>query len=228
MHIKPIVIQCATPPEFKALRVALGGPEVQKIGKRQFVAASDRNIIVLKGALGKVFAAASAEFAIMTWAPRLLVDFGAAGGLIPELRVGDLVLADKIIEHDVSAAKGARPTVEIPDEWYSGFLKLEDVNETSIRYGGKSRRGTLAAGDRDIQTLEDREALAKSSGAIAVTWESSAIARVSHFHAIPFLSIRVVTDCGTGKNHDEFLAEYKAGAEKALLPAAQYLVSLLK
>ena len=174
------------------------------------------------------------EFAIGRWAPVLVVDFGAAGSLVPGLGVGDLVLAEKIIEHDVSAVKGALPSVMaslgeafealhqgvLSQSWlqsvpsYPEFVRrVEDVRIT---------RGVLAAGDKDIQTPAERTALAESVGAIAATWESSAVGRVARFHGVAYVSLRVITDLGS----DEFLAEYKAGVSKALGPAARVLVGL--
>ncbi len=231
---KPVVIQCATPPEFNALHDAFGKPALEKAGKRQFFAATASHCVVLRGSVGKVWAAASAEFAIGRWQPGLVIDFGAAGALVPGLVVGDLVLAEKVIEHDVSAAEGGLPWVPAAlgptfadlhgefagDSWlektpsYPEFIKITS--------GPRITRGRLAAGDKDIQSVQERKELAERVNAIAATWESSAVGRVCKFHGVPFLSIRVITDLGT----DEFLAEYKAGAARALLPAARALVRL--
>lgn len=226
------VIQCATPPEFDALRTAFDGIEVERFGKRSFFYGSSAkglgDCLVLRGSVGKVWAAASAEFAISHWSPCAVVDFGAAGGLRSELKVGDLVLADEIVEHDVrNAWDGKRPLVRGKGDrfatWFEGVPEFPQfkISETG---GGRITRGCIAAGDQDIQTPSEREELAKATGAIAATWESSAVGRVCELHSVPFISVRVITDLGT----DELRAEYKQGIAKALLPAAKTLASWLR
>lgn len=245
---KTVLIQCATPPEFDALREAFGGAVVEKVGKRRFFTvrtasgvgepepAARASIVVLCGSIGKVWAAASAEFAIGRWAPGLVMDFGAAGALASGLEVGDLVLAEKVVEHDVSAAMGGLPSAPTAQgatlAGLRGFFRsgswLENVPAyprfARLESGVRATRGCIAAGDKDIQTPEDRARLAASVGALAATWESSAIGRVCKFHGVPYLSVRVITDRG---NHDEFLAEYQAGVARALTPAARALAEVL-
>lgn len=234
----PIVIQVATPPEFQAMHQALGAPTIEKAGKRQFFVSGER--IVLRGAVGKVWAAASAEFAIARWAPSLVIDFGAAGGLVPGLRVGDIVVAEKVIEHDSAAIDGNRnlapeglsqALAEVgkwlePEAWlrkvprYPDFISVEGVRACS---------GAVASGDKDIVSVEERAALASRHDAIAATWESAAVGRIARFHGVSYLSVRVITDLGApGASHDEVYAEYKKGVARALPPAAAALVGLLK
>lgn len=206
-----IVFQCATPFEIEAMRAAFeaafGGASSEKVGKRQFCSAGD--CVAFRGAVGKVWAAASAEFAIARWSPDLMVDFGAAGALNPELCVGDIVVAERVVEYDVVSSNGrVRPVRLFVPEGAPGEFK----------------RGIIAAGDRDVQTVEERRALAKKWGADAVTWETSAVARVSDLHGVPCLSVRVITDVGS----DELKAEYLENASKALAPAARVALELAK
>lgn len=231
-----VVIQCATPPEFEALHAAFGRPELAKAGKRLFFHVDKQDCVVLRGAVGKVWAAASAEFAIGRWSPRLMIDFGAAGALRDGLRVGDLVIAEKVIEHDVADAEGGLPWAPAAlgatfvairgmfatEAWIEAVPVHPEFLETAA--GPRATRGRIAAGDKDVQTRDERAVLADAANAIAVTWESSAIGRVCKFHDVAYLSIRVITDVGG----DEFLAEYKAGVARALMPAARAVAGLLK
>ena len=124
-------------------------------------------------------------------------------------RVDVAALTDQLLGTYAPLRREARAVAGSPD-----FHKIEG--------GPRVTRGRVAAGDKDIQTAESRRKLADEVGAIAATWESSAIGRVCRFHDVPYLSIRVVTDLGK----DEFLAEYRAGAARALLPAARALARL--
>ena len=235
-----VLIQCATPFEFEALRQAFRAGRVEQAGKRPYFEAntSSGKCVVLRGAVGKVWAAASAEFAIGRWQPQLMIDFGAAGGLVPELRVGDIVLAEKVIEYDVSASGNGLPQVVFAHASSFGagtwiqdapqFSKFIELNLKGFDVPVRVTRGRLASGDRDVHTLEERTALAKQIEAIAATWETSAIGRICKFHETPYLSIRVITDVGAARSvsRDEFLAEYRDGVAKALLPVAKAIAKV--
>jgi nucleoside phosphorylase len=91
-----------------------------------------------------------------------------------------------------------------------------------------ARRGRIATSDREIVTREDRAALARESDAIAVCWESDAIAGACRARGVSFASIRVITDVGDGNGRDGFLAEYRAGVAAALPPAARALAALTR
>jgi len=239
---KTILIQCATPIEFDALRVAFGGIQVERIGKRQFFRAERGGVyecVIVRGAVGKVWAAASAEFAISRFQPTFCIDFGAAGALVPELRVGDLVLADKIVEHDVWFPKGHQPTLKY-DHYFEGEPENLAGKNLPFQPGSwvlkagicpqfielspecRATRGGIAAGDKDVQSLEERADVAKKVGAIAATWESSAIGRVCEFHGVPYLSIRVISDVGIG----DLYAEYKENSKRVLATASKIVAEL--
>jgi nucleoside phosphorylase len=86
-----IVVQCATPQEFEALREAFGGASVWELERRRYFDACP-GAVVLRGSVGAARATAAAELAIATWGPELVIDFGAAGALIEGLRVGEIIL----------------------------------------------------------------------------------------------------------------------------------------
>lgn len=216
-----IIIQTATPPEFKALQLAFGAKDILIAGKRKcFQAGPD--IFVLSGGLGKSFAAASAEYAIDAWSPNLVLDFGAAGALVEGLRAGDLVCSNSVVEHDIAPLK--KQSEPIPARVLPGvplFPSFRTIGEDEREQQGvRVCVGGIAAGEENIETVEQRRALAARFNAIAVTWETSAIARVCGFHNVPFASLRMITDVGEG----ELLEEYKRGVREHLDRAAVAVV----
>ncbi|MBV8086315.1 MAG: 5'-methylthioadenosine/S-adenosylhomocysteine nucleosidase, partial [Chloroflexi bacterium] len=61
--------------------------------------------------MGKVNAARGAQVLCASYRPSLLLMSGGAGALAPELKVGDIVVADAVIQYDLGAwtAQGFRP-----------------------------------------------------------------------------------------------------------------------
>lgn len=213
-----IIIQTATPPEFKSMQLAFGNQNVLIAGKRKcFQAAPD--IFVLSGGLGKAFAAASTEYAIETWSPNLIIDFGAAGSLVDGLRRGDLVVADAVVEHDLPPLK--KRDHPLPAQVLGGISRFPETQILDDRTRGSV--GIIASGEENIETVDERRTLANRFGAIAVTWETASIGRVCHFHKVAFASVRMITDIG----EDELLEEYKRGVVENLDHAARVFAEKL-
>jgi adenosylhomocysteine nucleosidase len=65
-----------------------------------------RDVIFFHGGYGKVSAAASTQYAITRWHPRLIVNLGTCGGFGPTRKVGDVVLASQTIIYDIVEQMG--------------------------------------------------------------------------------------------------------------------------
>ena len=110
-----------------------------------------------------------------------LVSFGLAGGLAPDLRAGDLLLPEAVrTPHGASIATDPR--------WRE---RLRTRLETGgLRHAG----GALAGSERVVATLSDKQALAETTGAVAVDMESHEVAAAAGAAGIPFLVIRAIAD----------------------------------
>jgi hypothetical protein len=109
--------------------------------------------------------------------PKLVLFAGYAGALSPELKVGDLVLADAIVNET-----GHR----WPTTW-PGPLGVGSWNPPL-------HRGSILTADRLIATVEDKSWLHEKHGAIAVDMESAAFASRCAKHGVPFGVLRAVSD----------------------------------
>ena len=99
----------------------------------------------------------------------ILISTGFAGALSNRLRVNDLLLAQNFSTVDLKQAQ-------------------ESLSALSVRAADLL---TLPA---PIDSREERERIARESGAAAVDMETEFIARACATHAVPLLSLRVITD----------------------------------
>ena len=108
-----------------------------------------------------------------------VLSFGLAGGLAPDMRSGDLVLASHVFEqserHDVHT------------DWLSNIV-LASQSEMRVRHGG------ITGHDVVIARAADKAALHADSGALAVDMESHIAALYARKHGLPFAIIRVISD----------------------------------
>ena len=111
----------------------------------------------------------------------VLVSFGICGGLDPELRPGDLLLADTVLTGDGArhpASADHRPVLE---------ARLSGL-------GFRIAAGALLGRDRPLAAAADKNARFAATGARAVDMESHGVARTLQAAGLPFLVVRAVAD----------------------------------
>ena len=118
---------------------------------------------------------------LITEGAEALISFGLGGGLIPRLRPGHIILAEKTI------LPGGRE-IGMDKEWIGRLLKLTAGSGLAIE------AGILAGSDRVVPTPENKHALAAHTGALIVDMETHALAEVAEDAGIPALAIRAVCD----------------------------------
>ncbi len=107
---------------------------------------------------------------------RNIISFGLAGGLAPNLRAGDWVVASSVID-----AKQTRPTDQT---WSKKIL-------TMIPGAGYA---PILGVDTAITDIEGKRRVHAETGAAAVDMESHLVARLAAAHGLSFTAVRVVID----------------------------------
>ena len=110
--------------------------------------------------------------------PALLIGAGVAGGLTPDLGVGDLVVGHRVLDEN-----GETP-------WPNGVLVV-----TAAAKPG-AQQGTLLTLDRPLVSAAEKEEWASRVGPppATVDMESAAWARAADAAGVPFLIVRIVSD----------------------------------
>jgi adenosylhomocysteine nucleosidase len=146
-----------------------------------------RSVVYVHGGWGKISAAASAQYAIDRWAPRLLVNLGTCGGFEGGVRVGDLVLATRTVVYDIVERMGD------PEEAIADYATSLDLSWLAKPYPEAVVAATLVSADRDLDPA-DLPKLRAKYGAVAGDWETGAIAWTAARSKTPCLIFRAVSD----------------------------------
>src|SRR5262249_14718218 len=159
-------------------------------------------VVVAFSRWGKVAAASTATELILEYGADRIVCSGIAGALDPSLRIGDVVVATRLFQHDMDASPFFAPT-EIPllgvkglptDEGMSrglmaaaeAFLAEGEGAQGMHPAGRRAVRADIASGDRVIAGDTSRRAvLSLVPTAAAVEMEGAAIAQVCFEHGVP-------------------------------------------
>jgi adenosylhomocysteine nucleosidase len=141
-----------------------------------------RPVVLLESGPGERRAAKAAHALIDAYRPRLVVSAGFAGGLIPQVRRNDLVLATSLVRL-TSHSGGAG---EIPLDPAATLPWLGEVRGL--------HQGRLLTADRVIHSRDEKLQLGRTHDAVAVDMETYAVAEVCRQRRTDFLSIRAVSD----------------------------------
>ena len=176
-----------------------------------------RRVVLVKAGIGKVNAARCTQLLIDQYHPAAILNTGIAGGLAPGLQVGDIVVADGLVQHDFDVtafghAKGylctggdsSVPTVFRADRQLSGALTAA---AQAVLGAEKVHAGLIATGDQFISGREKKAELYELFHASAAEMEGCAIAQVAALSGVPFAVIRAISDLADGtaaESYDTF------------------------
>jgi len=152
---------------------------------------------------GKVNAAMCTQAMIMEYAPDLIVNTGVGGGLADGLKIGDVVVASAVVEHDMDMSPLGYPIgfvggvnrTEMPCDKKTADLLERCTRELNI----PCRRGIVASGDQFISSDEKKAFLVRTFNASVCEMEGAAIGHVCIRNGVPFGVLRSVSDSGDDK-----------------------------
>lgn len=114
------------------------------------------------------------------WDLKEVISIGYAGALDPSLEVGDLVVADLVMELDSSRPEDDTKTFSLEKEI---FNPATDVHKR-----------ILLTVDRVAATPQEKKKLKEQYSAVAVDMETSALAEEAQTRDLAFVSVRAITD----------------------------------
>jgi len=230
---RSVGVICAIPQELTALRAALDHDVRHEVGGFGIDQGrlDGRPVILAEAGIGKVNTATVATILAMRFDLSMLVFKGVAGGLDPDLAIGDVVVADRAIQHDCGVIQNERlhpyqaghvpffnPTPELGYavepallERVRGALDGVELPPLSAAAGGLGRPpkiayGTILAGDQFINCEVTRERLHRELGGRAVAMEGAAMAQVAGRLGLPWLEVRALSDLAGSESHFDFAA----------------------
>lgn len=203
--------------------------EVQFLGNTYYTGTIGKTEVVLvQSGIGKVMSAMSVAVLADHFQVEAIINTGSAGALAEGIAVGDVVIADKLVYHDVDVtafgyAYGQMAGQPLYFESDKNFITRIQTILSQLEQTW--HLGFIATGDSFIAG-EDKIASIKSHfpDVLAVEMEGAAIAQAAQALGLPFLVIRAMSD---NANHeasisfDEFIIE--AGRR-----SAQVLLAFLK
>jgi adenosylhomocysteine nucleosidase len=241
MRQKIIGIMGAMPEEIMGVVGLLTEIQAFSVSKRTYYTGKMDGIssVVVISGWGKVAAAATVSTLIHKFNITELIFTGVAGAIHPELKIGDIVLASRLMQHDMDA-RPFIPRYEIPlvgktffgspesnlnsaseairkllaDKQLSLEIEEDDLNRFGI-HNPQLHIGDVASGDKFFSDDADKIELHKNLPTIlCVEMEGAAVAQVCDENDIPFTVIRTISDASDNNSVIDFSLFIKNVASK--------------
>ena len=227
--LRPTAIVAALHDELASVLDLMPDEHKVLVGGREFWVGHlhGQPVVVVLSGIGKVAAATTATLLIERFGVRRIVFTGVAGGLDPEVRVGDVVVAEQLLQHDLDASP-IFPRHEVPGYGRSRFdtdrtlshqiagavaLVLAEAGrflsrDAVVAFGLQAprlHRGLIVSGDRFVATTAESTALQHElPQALAVEMEGAAFAQVCHDFGVPLAVVRTISDRADDAAHVDF------------------------
>jgi adenosylhomocysteine nucleosidase len=229
---------CAIPQELVHLRDVLVDSRSQEAAHTVFHTGTiDGHDVVLAGSgMGKVNAAIVSTLLADRFGCRAIVFSGVAGGLDPSLAIGDIVVADMVVQHDAGVLENERvrtyqpghaPVINPTDRlgYPADPELLARVRDRlqGILILGQVVYGTVLSGDQYLNCEVTRDCLRSELGGQAIEMEGGAVAQVCEAFGIPWLVIRALSDLAGGNA----LFDFTTFVDRAAASSATILRHLL-
>lgn len=176
--------------------------------------------------IGKVFASLTVSTLIMKFGCEKILFSGVAGGVSKDMKVGDLIVADKLCQHDLDITAFGHPFGYVPEGavYVESDVTLRELakkvaNEQNLEL----KVGTIATGDQFVASVQRKEFIENTFSADALEMEGASVAVVCNALNVPFLILRSISDAAdmdASFDFDEFL---KSSAQIS----ANFLVNLV-
>ena len=173
---------------------------------------NDVECVLVQCGVGKVNAARTAQILIDNMKVDYVFNVGVAGGISEKLSVGDLVIGEKLVQHDFDVTAFNYEKGYIPD--VGRFIEADTYLITiADRVLKKFKdistfRGVIASGDIFCTELKMSQKINTKFNALCVEMEGASIAQVCYLSHVPFLILRSISDVPNNDNvvtYEEFL-----------------------
>lgn len=181
----------------------------------------NKNMVLVKSGIGKVNAALCTQILIDHFNVDCVINVGVAGAVYKQLSIGDIVISEDAVQHDMDTSVFGDPIGIIPrmeESYFKADKTLIDLaKKCSTTLTSKARVfiGRIASGDQFISTQQGKQKIWQTVQGYCAEMEGAAIAHACYVNHIPFVIIRSISDDAEDKAHIAYEQFVKIAAENS-------------
>jgi adenosylhomocysteine/aminodeoxyfutalosine nucleosidase len=208
-----IAIMGAMPEEIAPILEKLDSYKTTEYADNKYYEASYKGteLVIAYSKIGKVFSALTATIMIEHFGAEKLLFSGVAGAISPNLKVGDLIVATKLSQHDLDITAFGHPFGYVPEgavfvEADKDMIALS--KEVALSMEKNISEGVIATGDQFVANEDRKNWIGDTFGADALEMEGGSVAVVCDALNVDFFILRSISDAAdmdASFSFDEFL-----------------------
>ena len=210
--MKKFGIIAAMQEEMQEIQKIMDNVKETKIYDLNFIIGeiSNYKVVLVEAGVGKVNAARTTQILIDNFEVDAIINVGSAAASNEKLNIGDIVIANKLVQHDFDITafdheKGFIPNCGVylnSDDYLLNISKNILIENINIH------EGVIASGDIFCTDKHMSEKIHNKFNALCVDMEGASIAQTSFLAGVPFIVIRSISDIPNNQNvmtYDKFL-----------------------
>lgn len=186
-------------------------------------------VVVVKCGIGKVNAALCVQILADCFEVTHVVNTGIAGSLNLELDIGDILVSEKAIQHDMDVTIFGYKPGQVP-----GFESREFMADAAMVQAAAGAcqlanpdihvvRGCVVSGDQFISDDQVKQYLINEFHGDCAEMEGASIAQAAFLNSLPFVIIRAISDKADGSADMDYPAFEKKAAEHCAAMVKEFL-----
>ncbi len=183
----------------------------------------DKILYIVESKIGKVFAAMTATLLVTKLGVDKILFTGVAGAIDENLKIGDMVISDKLVQHDFDVTEFGHGHGHIP-ETGTYFESCEELKKIAIEVCESEKInykvGGIATGDQFVNCTIKKKFIKDNFNSLALEMEGGAVAQIAKYFDISFLILRSISDKaegGANMDFDKFVKIAAVNSSKILI-----------
>lgn len=163
-----------------------------------------KDCVIVKSGVGKVNAALCTQILADFYKPEALINTGVAGSLDAQINIGDMVVSEDAVQHDMDASAVGDPVGQVPRMDVLAFPADPVLVKKAVEANQKANpdiqtfTGRVASGDQFISGGEKKKQIQGNFHARCAEMEGAAIAHGAYLNKIPYVILRAISDKADG------------------------------
>ncbi|MBD3793933.1 MAG: 5'-methylthioadenosine/adenosylhomocysteine nucleosidase [Campylobacterales bacterium] len=186
-----------------------------------------KEIVIAYSKIGKVFASLTATILIEKFGCDKLLFSGVAGAISPDLKIGDLIIADSLCQHDLDITAFGHPHGYVPEGKVSiptDKALREVAKQVAKQNGLELKEGIIATGDQFVASVDRKSFISTTFNAHALEMEGASVAVVCDALKVPFFILRAISDSA----NDEADMDFDTFLESSAKISAHFILDMVE
>ena len=177
------------------------------------------DVVIVRSGIGKVNAALCAQILSDVFAVTHIINTGVAGSLNAALDIGDILVSEDALHHDMDVTIFGYQLGEVPQMGFREFKANTAMMEAAVASCKEVnpdinvRTGRVVSGDQFISSKEKKQFIIDNFDGDCAEMEGASIAQAAYLNNIPFVIIRAISDKADDSAEMDYPTFEKAAAK---------------